>query len=375
MFFAKFLQTIKTIFSPGQPLSPGPYGLFMWGNGTSGQLDNFSVTNKSTPSQVSGSWITASTGGGTSGGIKSDNSMWMWGSGSQGQMANNTTTAGVSIPIQVPGSWNTLAVNSHVLAIKADGTLWGWGSGVAGQLGNNSLLSKSSPVQISSLTTWKSVSAGGASSFAIKADGTLWAWGYNDYGQLGLGDVSPRSSPTQVGTQTNWSSINVSVWSSSDATVAAVKTDGTLWMWGANSAGQLGLGNTVARSSPVQVGSLTNWAAVATGLQSTIAVKTDGTLWVWGQNGSGYLGLGDTISRSSPTQVGVLTNWSMVNAFAYTYTYHALRGDKTLWGCGYNHDGQVGDGTISSRTTWTQIGTGYNALPVTSAGSAGMSLK
>ena len=135
----------------------------------------------------------------------------------------------------------------------------------------------------------------------------LSTWGSNTYGQVGLGDVVYRSSPVQVGSLTNWKSVSGGV-----NHTAATKTDGTLWTCGYNAYGQLGLGNTISRSSPVQVGSLTNWQSVSCGYSYTAATKTDGTLWTWGSNGSGALGLGDSTSRSSPVQVGSLTNWKSV---------------------------------------------------------------
>ena len=140
-----------------------------------------------------------------------------------------------------------------------------------------------------------------------------WSWGTNTTaaasGQIGLGDVTNRSSPVQVGALTNWSSI-----SGGNPTFAtAIKTDGTLWSWGSNSLGELGLGNVTARSSPVQVGALTAWSKVSSGFQCTVAIKTDGTLWSWGRNNSGGLGLGDATNRSSPVQVGALTTWISVS--------------------------------------------------------------
>lgn len=92
-----------------------------------------------------------------------------------------------------------------------------------------------------------------------------------------------------------------------------------LWTWGNNGYGQLGLGDINSRSSPVQIGSLTNWKQVNAGyVYTTAAIKTDGTLWTWGFNGYGVLGLGNTTNRSSPVQVGTLTNWKQVEGSAHT---------------------------------------------------------
>ena len=102
---------------------------------------------------------------------------------------------------------------------------------------------------------------------AIKTDGTLWSWGYNNLGGLGHNDVVSRSSPVQVGTDTTWSQVQ----NCSDyATSKALKTDGTLWSWGNNQFGRLGLNNLVQYSSPVQVGTATNWSL----LSQTGAIKT-----------------------------------------------------------------------------------------------------
>ena len=158
----------------------------------------------------------------------------------------------------------------------------------------------------------------GNHSLAIKTDGTLWAWGTNSVnGQLGLGDVTNRSSPAQVGALTNW----LSVAGGFNHTIA-LKTDGTLWSWGRNNVGQLGLGNITNYSSPKQVGALANWLSVAGGYRHTIALKTDGSLWTWGWNNQGQLGLGTSGAgtyKSSPAQVGALTTWLSI-AGSYRHT-------------------------------------------------------
>ena len=132
--------------------------------------------------------------------------------------------------------------------------------------------------------------------------GELWLWGSATYGRLGLGNTTTYSSPVQVGALTNWLEPSAGVYST-------LALGDTLWAWGRNTKGQLGDGTTTVRSSPVQVGALTTWAQISSApYQSSYAVKTDGTLWVWGFNHKGQLGVGNTTDYSSPVQVGALTD-------------------------------------------------------------------
>lgn len=151
--------------------------------------------------------------------------------------------------------------------------LWTWGNGLYGRLGDGTTIDRSSPVQIGALTSWLKVSAGNYNTAAIKTDGTLWSWGYNSKGTVGngtsggVGSGQSKSSPVQIGSLTNWLNI-----ASGRYIVAAIKTDGTLWTWGQNNKGQLGLGDTTDRSSPVQVGASTAWLSVASGAEHFLAI-------------------------------------------------------------------------------------------------------
>ena len=140
--------------------------------------------------------------------------------------------------------------------------------------------------------------------------GALYAWGSNAEGALGL-SISPVTnvlSPTQVGGLTTW--VDASIGNG----VCAIKTDGTIWGWGSESRGSNGLNDGSDKSSPVQIGALTNWASIRSRQWGCAAVKTDGTMWGWGSGRAdlfGTTGDGTYIDRSSPVQVGALTNWSV----------------------------------------------------------------
>jgi hypothetical protein len=151
-------------------------------------------------------------------------------------------------------------------------------------------------VQIGAVNDWEYVASSIADhGVALKPDGTLWVWGANNSGQLGLnlGPGETKSSPVQVGTKNDWSFIAANA-----AGTFAINTGGQLWAWGGNSVGELGDGTLESRSSPVQIGTNTDWQTVSAG-QTTLALKTDGSLWAWSYNFDGAVGDGTTIERSS----------------------------------------------------------------------------
>jgi alpha-tubulin suppressor-like RCC1 family protein len=204
---------------------------------------------------------------------------------------------------------------------------------------------------------------------------TLWAWGKNNDGQLGLGDVIDRSSPVQVGTDSDWASISAGMWDPGNGACAAVKTDGTLWTWGINDRGQLGLGDTVYRSSPTQVGALTDWRACLAERIEMLGFKTDGTAWTWGSGLLGTSGRGAALNDSSPVQLGSLTDWSSdthLNAWDGGKDFFVIKPDGTMWCWGSGYDGQLGLNSgaqknspvqIGSLTDWYRgVGVGQNSL-------------
>ena len=343
--------------------------LYMWGDGASyGALGLGNTTNYSSPMQVGAlvTWKAIAGGAYTSLAIKNDGTMWTWGYNNVGALGTGNTTS-YSSPVQI-GALTTWSVNlacgqAAASAIKTDGTLWTWGYAAQGQLGHGNTTSISSPVQVGALTTWSKVAMGNSAyhTVAIKTDGTLWTWGMNYQGALGLGNTTYYSSPMQVGALTTWSTMAAGY-----NCTSAIKTDGTLWAWGLNNNGQLGTGNTTAYSSPVQVGALTTWLSVVSGGYQMLALKTDGTIWGWGYNGVGQLGDGTTTNRSSPVQVGSLTTWSKLAA-GYNH-FAVIKTDGTYWNWGYNNKGQLGDGTITNRSSPVQVGGLTNWLRVASGG-------
>lgn len=344
-------------------------GLISWGSNNFGQLGLSDIIDRSYPSQVSTTtnWSTIATGAWHSAAIKTDGTLWTWGFNADGELGLGLPSLDYSSPKQVGILTNWLTISAgkyHTAAIKTNGTLWTWGLNGVGQLGLGSTATFLSPVQVGALTTWLSVSCGDYYTLATKTDGTLWSWGHGTQGQLGLNNATfYRSSPVQVGALTNWLKV-----ASGAYHVIAIKTDGTLWSWGFNASGQLGHNNTINRSSPVQIGALVTWVSISAGRFHTAAEKIDGTLWTWGSNLLGQLGLNSVynISFSSPKQVGSLINWSKVCSGALHST--AIKTDGTLWTWGYNASGQLGIGNLTGYSSPKQVGTLTNWYKVGEVG-------
>ena len=176
---------------------------------------------------------------------------------------------------------------------------------------------------------------------------SIYMWGSNGYGELGVGDNVEKTNPTKV--EFDWSGDGTKNYELIDLELGGwhsgviIDTTGneeadTLYMWGMNRNGQLGLGNTIARSSPIQVGT-SSWTSVSAGAFHTAAILSDGALFTWGINTSGQLGLGDRINKSSPVQVGT-SSWTSVSAGA-SHTA-AIRSDGALFTWGNNFYGNLG---------------------------------
>jgi len=204
---------------------------------------------------------------------------------------------------------------------------------------------------------WSTVTASNHS-LGIRSDGSLWAWGWNHFGQLGLGDTGDRNTPVRVGTANNWISVTAGYYHS-----LGIRTDGSLWAWGWNSYGQLGTGGLYAgENTPTRVGTLSDWIAVSAGYSHSLGIRTDGSLWAWGINDKYQLGLGDTNNRNTPVRVGSFNDWIAVAAG--TDCSFGIRLNGSLWSWGGNTHGQLGMGDHNSRMSPTQVGSSNNWVAI-----------
>ncbi|MBK8090761.1 MAG: cadherin-like beta sandwich domain-containing protein [Verrucomicrobiaceae bacterium] len=299
-------------------------------------------------------------------GIRANGTLWGWGINTYGMIGDGSlSTRRTPVQVGIVATWRQVSCGTdHALGTRTDGTLWAWGRNNNGQIGQGSTTTTqyTSPTQIGTETTWAWVVAGANHCVAVKTDGTLWAWGANGNGQVGQGNTTTTiySTPTQIGTLTTWSTDGDHLHAGGDFTLA-LRANGTLWAWGQNTNSQLGDASTTLRSAPVQIGSVTSWSRVMAGTAFSAALRTDGSLWTWGANGSGQLGDGSLTTSNAPTQLGSVTTWSKIIAGASHML--ATRSDGTLWSWGANVFGQLGQGIIDPTArgnTPQQIGTAVN---------------
>ena len=324
--------------------------LWGWGYSGYGQLGSVSLSNVS-PLQLSpdSNWIKIFNGYNNFFILKNNGSLWGVGQGDYGLLGNGSTTQ-TNTTLQQIGTatnWQKISASTDMtIGLKTDGTIWGWGQNDQYEMGNNTCCANQlTPIQIGSANHWVDIETSrGASVFALKNDGTIWGWGLNLGGLLADNTVMARSVPTQLNTDTDWASIHVGA-----AHILALKTNGTLWSWGGGEYGQTGdgLSPSLYRSYPRQVGTDT-WSKVFAGWKVSFGIKPDGTLWAWGRNDVGQLGIGNTTNQFSPVQVGTDTDWvDVVSGGAGNDQFTiATKSDGTVWAWGDNQGGQYGNGTV-----------------------------
>ncbi|HEU0085857.1 MAG TPA: immunoglobulin-like domain-containing protein [Candidatus Paceibacterota bacterium] len=368
--------------------------VWAWGQNNLGQLGDNTTTKRDNPVQVKGPGgvgfltdvVEIAAGNFGAMAVKSDGTVWSWGYNSYGQVGDNSTTQR-NAPVQVvgPGGVGFLTdvikvtkpsyayFSGASYALKSDGTVWAWGDNGSGQLGDNTTTSRSVPAQVLGpgavgfLTDVVDIAASSHSGYAVKSDGTVWAWGNNGSGRLGDGTTTERRTPVQVvglggsGFLTDAIQVVADGEPFNGGAGHVLKSDGTVWSWGANGYGQLADGTNTAKNTPVQAvgpggtGFLTGITQIESSMFGGRALKSDGTVWAWGYNNAGQVGDNSTTNRNTPVQVkspdgaDFLTDITAVQGGAYHSM--AIKSDGTVWAWGQNNQGQLGDTTTTNRST------------------------
>jgi alpha-tubulin suppressor-like RCC1 family protein len=320
-----------------------------WGRNAKGQLSDGTTFERDAPVLAGGLTEVVKLAGGVqhSLALKADGTVWAWGRNAEGQLGDGGWTDNFT-PVRaynLTGMADIACGDFHSLALGFDGTVWAWGSDSWGQLGSDPAIEtvRSAPEAVSGLSQMIAIAEGHAHSLALKADGTVWAWGQNDVGQLGIGtaDSSVHYVPAQVSGLTNVIAIACGYNHS-----LALKVDGTVWAWGDNHSGALGTGNTGQPNVPVKVRYLTGVVSLAAGQYFSLALKADGTIWAWGSNDYGQLGDASTVQHLIAKPVPALSSVAEIGAGYYHSL--ALKSDGTVWAWGANSFGQIGNGAFDN---------------------------
>jgi alpha-tubulin suppressor-like RCC1 family protein len=344
-----------------------------WGWDGFGELGDGTTTYyNGTPAPVTGltGVMAVAAGSFRSMALKHDGTVWTWGGNPNLELGNGASYTYSTAPVQVSSLTGVTAIASgslHGLALKSDGTVWTWGNNGSGQLGigttGNSI---GTPVQVIGLANVVAIAGGASHSLAMKSDGTIWAWGDNSAGELGNGNTTNSSTPVQVAGFSGAVAIaaggNLSV---------AVKSGGTVWAWGNNGSGQLGNGTTTNSSTPVQASGLTGETAVGAGNNYSLGLKSDGTVWAWGSNSFEGLNLG--IASVTPVQVTGFTGETAIAAGSNHSL--ALKSDGTVWALGFNNYGQLGNGNVLNAATPLQVNGLTGMTAIAAGGSHSLAVK
>lgn len=294
-----------------------------------------------------------------------------WGTNGYGELGDGTTSDRFAVE-SVSNMSGVVAVSAGgftSLALMSDSTVWAWGSNRNGELGDSTNMNRNSPVRVSGLTNIIAIAAGYYHSLALTANGSVWAWGYNGDGELGDGTTYNRNTPVQVRGPDNVGALgDVVAIAGGYGHSVALKRDGTVWTWGRNFHGGLGVGRTDDFSSvyPVQVlgsggnGFLGGVVAIASKNGHTLALTSEKTVWGWGDNSNNELGT-STIAKCgsywplscSPVPVQAQNLINVTAAAAGGLHSLALKDDGTLWGWGSNYYGQLAEDPVllSARAT------------------------
>jgi len=296
--------------------------------------------------------------------VDKDGKVFAWGNNSSGELGNSSFLPSY-LPVQVLGMNRVKSVSAgglHTLALKQDGTVWAWGNNNSGQAGIASYVGSATPMPVVGLSGIKAISANNSQSLALRNDGRVWGWGSNDY------NLTIKRVPTAI-----LGLSNVKAISTGGYHALALTKDGKVWGWGNNYYGQIGNANGlyISSNSPVRVLGLSNVKSISAGMFHSLAITNDGSIWAWGNNAHGQLGVANIGMSTVPMQIAglqsAITGMNSVKAVsAGTYHSTVVFNNGTVRGWGWNMFGQLGNGTTNDTYTPTSVLGLNNVVSITS---------
>lgn len=241
----------------------------------------------------------------------------------------------------------------HSLALEEDGTVLSSGDNGLGQLGvSTSTPKRSSFAAVANLPAARAIAAGAYHSLVLGSDGSVWAFGSNSAGQLGLAnDAQPHPQPVQVTAGALAGVQAMAVAAGRDSSYAIRATDGAVIAWGEITGSTSG--------TPVVIPGLTQIVALAPGWTHCLALKADGTVYAWGANNYGQVGNGNfNTPIATPVVVGSLTGVARIAASSLSSFALKTDGQRsgTTWAWGNAWNGELGDGGVVARNApWSGL--------------------
>ena len=339
------------------PAAADTPGFFSWGRNSTWQLGDGTQVTRTTPTAVPQPSLTALASGQLHAcGLTSTSVAYCWGDNVDGQLGIGTyrdqsTPQSVTMPVGITFASITAGALS-TCALTTDGDAYCWGDNSSGQLGIGNQVTKNSPqsVTMPSGVRFTSISAGFAHVCALATDGAAYCWGDNFSGQLGIGNLVTSHSPQLVSMP---SGITFSSIHAGSISTCAQTSNGSPYCWGSNVRGQLGLGNTDDQTTPqpVIMPAGVTFDRLVTGGNHVCAIADNSSLYCWGYNAYGQLGLGNTDDQRTPQLVSQSTSLGFTQLYGALRHTCALTGAGSAYCWGYNSDGQLGIGNTTNANT------------------------
>lgn len=332
---------------------------YRWGVvGNKGAITQLELTRPTPVKGITGTIVQIATSNSDGYALTSTGHVWGWGVNSYGELGDGKTTpydtgaVEVDFPagVKITSLANPMPFDAGI-AIDSTGHVWGWGLNGDSDLCLSGLeITRPQQIPLGDVTL-----ATGARTHALfDSHGTVYACGGGDAGELGNGSTNPTSTPTPVMGLPAGEKVTAltSSWEGSGALLA----DGSYYNWGYNAAGQLGDGTTANSAVPVKVDlpeTVTQVFQGGSGAKNgqTITILSDGSIWTWGANSMGQLGIGTRVQSTTPVKVHVPTGVTFVKINSGGYASYAIDTSGHLWAWGSNNEGQLGTGTAKPFVT------------------------